>query len=245
MTRNAGASTLELLEGARAYNRWTFDRIRKHLGGRVLEIGCGTGTITAFLLDRELVVGIDVDEAYVRFTRARFRGHPNVVIQKQDLTESIAGLSEYGFDSAVSVNVFEHIQDDETAMRAVFALLRPGGTLTLMVPGHPVLLGGFDRAIGHHRRYTKPELRRKLEASGFTVEAIRRTNPVGALGWLLLIRVLGFRELRGVGLNERLVPLLSALDVVEPPFGLSLVAVGRKPAEETYRRPAESRPEAA
>lgn len=230
VTVNPGASTLELLEGARRYNRWTFDRVRKYLGQRVLEIGCGTGTITAFLLDRQLVVGIDVDEAYVRFTQARYRSHANVIIRRQDLTESIDGLPQHELDSALSVNVFEHIPNDQAAMRAVFALLRPGGTLTLMVPGHPLLLGGFDRHIGHQRRYTKPELRRKLEASGFTVERIRRTNAVGALGWLLMIRLLGFRELHGVGLNERLVPLLSALDAVEPPFGLSLIAVGRKPA---------------
>lgn len=228
MSDDSGALTLDDLADARRYNRWTFDRVRSALGRRVLEIGCGTGTITAYLSDRELVVGIDVVADYVRSTRERFRTSPNVVIKQQDLTQSTAGLREYGFDSALAVNVFEHIGDDEAAMRAVWQLLPPGGTLTLLVPSHPWLLADFDRAIGHYRRYTKRELQRKLERSGFRVERIRRSNPIGALAWLALIRCLGFRRLGGLGINERLVPLFRHLDRVEFPLGLSLIAVGRK-----------------
>ncbi len=229
MSLASGSSTLEVMEGARRYNRWIFNRVRDGLGQRVLEVGCGTGTITSFLTDRELVVGIDVVEGYVRSTAERYQGHPNIVIRRHDLTESIEPLRSYRFDSAVSVNVFEHIADDEGAMKAVYALLEPGGMFTLLVPSHPALLGPFDRDIGHHRRYTKRELRRKLETSGFTVARIRQTNPVGALGWLVNVRLLGLRRLRGTGLFDRLVPVLAVLDLVELPVGLSLIAVARKP----------------
>ena len=230
MNLASGASTLEVMESARRYNRWIYDRIRDSLGQRVLEIGCGTGTITSLMVDRQLVVGVDVVENYVRAASNRFKDRPNVVIRQHDLTESTDALRGYRFDSAVSVNVFEHIANDERAMKAVYALLEPGGTFTLLVPCHPALLGRFDRDIGHHRRYTKPGLRRKLEASGFTVERIRRSNPVGALGWLVNVRLLGLRRLRGTGLFDRLVPAFAALDRVELPLGLSLIAVARKPA---------------
>jgi cyclopropane fatty-acyl-phospholipid synthase-like methyltransferase len=230
MNLASGASTLEVMEGAQRYNRWIYDRVRGGLGQRVLEIGCGTGTITSFMVDRQLVVGVDVVADYVRATSNRFKDRPNVVIRRHDLTESTDALRGYRFDSAVSVNVFEHIANDETAMKAVNALLEPGGTFTLLVPCHPALLGPFDRDIGHHRRYTKHELRRKLEASGFTVERIRRSNPVGALGWLVNVRLLGLRRLRGTGLFDRLVPAFAVLDRVELPLGLSLIAVARKPA---------------
>ena len=166
---------------------------------------------------------------YIRSTSHRFDDRPNIVVRRHDLTESIDALRGYRFDSALSVNVFEHIANDEGAMKAVYALLEPGGTFTLLVPCHPALLGGFDRDIGHHRRYTKRELRRKLEASGFTVERIRRSNPVGALGWLVNVRLLGLRRLRGTGLFDRLVPAFAVLDRVELPLGLSVIAVARKP----------------
>ena len=230
MNLASGASTLEVMESARRYNRWIYDRIRDSLGQRVLEIGCGTGTITSLMVDRQLVVGVDVVENYVRAASNRFKDRPNVVIRQHDLTESTDELRGYRFDSAVSVNVFEHIANDERAMKAVYALLEPGGTFTLLVPCHPALLGRFDRDIGHHRRYTKPGLRGKLEASGFTVERIRRSNPVGALGWLVNVRLLGLRRLRGTALFDRLVPAFAVLDRVELPLGLSLIAVARKPA---------------
>ncbi|TME77079.1 MAG: class I SAM-dependent methyltransferase [Chloroflexi bacterium] len=229
MSLASGASTLEVMEGAHRYNRWIYDRVRGALGQRVLEIGCGTGTITSFMVDRQLVVGIDVVDDYIRSTSHRFDDRPNIVVRRHDLTESIDALRGYRFDSALSVNVFEHIANDEGAMKAVYALLEPGGTFTLLVPCHPALLGGFDRDIGHHRRYTKRELRRKLEASGFTVERIRRSNPVGALGWLVNVRLLGLRRLRGTGLFDRLVPAFAVLDRVELPLGLSVIAVARKP----------------
>ncbi len=229
MSLASGASTLEVMEGAHRYNRWIYDRVRGGLGQRVLEIGCGTGTITSFMVDRQLVVGIDVVDDYIRSTSHRFDDRPNIVVRRHDLTESIDALRGYRFDSALSVNVFEHIANDEGAMKAVYALLEPGGTFTLLVPCHPALLGGFDRDIGHHRRYTKRDLRRKLEASGFTVEGIRRSNPVGALGWLVSVRLLGLRRLRGTGLFDRLVPAFAVLDRVELPLGLSVIAVARKP----------------
>jgi SAM-dependent methyltransferase len=230
MNLASGSSTLEVMEGARRYNRWIYDRVRKALGQRILEIGCGTGTITSFLVERELVVGIDVVDGYVRSTGERYRDRPNIIIRRHDLTESVEPLRGYRFDSALSVNVFEHIANDEAALKAVYALLEPGGSFTVLVPCHPALLGSFDHDIGHHRRYTKGELRRKLEASGFVVERIRRSNPVGALGWLVNARLLGLRRLRGANLFDRLVPALAVLDRVELPFGLSLIAVARKPA---------------
>jgi SAM-dependent methyltransferase len=230
MNETSGSSTLEVMEGAQQYNRWIFDRVQHGLGRRVLEIGCGTGTITSFLVERELVVGIDVVDGYVRSTTKRYRGRRNIIIRRHDLTQSIEPLRGYRFDSALSVNVLEHIADDVAAITAVYRLLEPGGTFTVLVPCHPALLGRFDHDIGHHRRYTKGELRGKLEASGFRVERIRRSNPLGALGWLVNVRLLGQRQLRGTNLFDRLVPALAVLDSVELPLGLSLIAVARKPA---------------
>ncbi len=231
MNLASGSSTLEVMEGTHRYNQWIYDRVRDGLGQRVLEIGCGTGTITSFLVDRQLVVGIDVVDRYIRSTAERYGDRPNIVIRRHDLTESIEPLRGYNFDSAVSVNVFEHIANDEAAIKAVYTLLEPGGRFTVLVPCHPALLGPFDRDIGHHRRYTKSGLRRKLEASGFVVERIRRSNPVGALGWLVNVRLLGQRKLHGAAVFDQLVPALAVLDRVELPLGLSLIATARKPAE--------------
>jgi len=229
LTGTIGARTLEVLENARNYNRWTYERVRGALGQHVLEIGCGTGTITQFLTGRDLVMGIDVDPANVLAAQKRFANTPNVVIRLLDVAISVDELRPYHFDSALSVNVFEHILDDQAALKAVHAVLDPGGTLALLVPAHPFLMSPFDRAIGHHRRYTKRDLRLKLEAAGFRVERLRRSNPTGALGWMVNNVWLRRTELRGIGLYDRLVPVLAAADrVLELPMGLSILASGRK-----------------
>jgi cyclopropane fatty-acyl-phospholipid synthase-like methyltransferase len=226
---DAGARTLEMLEGADRYNRWIFERIRPDFGRRVLEIGCGTGTITQFLVDRDLVVGVDVSPEYVREAAERFRTRANVVIRLHDITESIEELRQYRFDSAVSANVFEHIPDDAKAMAAVYALLELEGTFNLLVPSHPYLMSPFDRSIGHYRRYTMSELRRKLESAGFRVDAIRRSNPIGAIGWAVNNCLLRRRRLGGVAIYDRLVPALSWLDQrLELPVGLSLTVRATK-----------------
>jgi SAM-dependent methyltransferase len=243
--KGAGAPTLETLEGAHRYNAWTYERVREALGNRVLEVGCGTGTITQFLMDRELVVGIDVEPAYVERTRSRFRGQSNVVILVHDLStisspdRLLENLPPHlrgrvgvggGFDSVLSVNVLEHVGDDLAMLMVIHALLDPGGSLTLLVPCHPSLMSPFDRAIGHYRRYTKDELRGKLEAAGFRIERLRISNPVGAIGWFVNNRLLRRKRLRAVGVYDRMVPLLAWVDRwMEPPFGLSLIAIARKP----------------
>jgi SAM-dependent methyltransferase len=225
----AGRRTLELLETARNYNRWLFERVQGAVGSRVLEVGSGTGTITQFMTDRELVVGVEVVEEYVEVARHRVEGHSNVLIRRQDITRSTDGLDGFRFNSAIAINVIEHIEDDLGAMRAVFDLLEPGGCFAMVTPSHPWLMSPFDRAIGHCRRYTKSGLRRQLETAGFVVKGLRRSNPVGALGWMLSNVVLRRTSLFAMQPYDRMVPLFARLDRIEFPVGLSLVAVAQKP----------------
>ena len=63
--QGAGTRTLELLQVAHNYSQWIYERLRPGIGRRVLEIGCGLGTITQMLLDRDLVIGVDVVDEFV------------------------------------------------------------------------------------------------------------------------------------------------------------------------------------
>jgi SAM-dependent methyltransferase len=224
-----GTQTLDTLQGADRYNAWLLGRVSSAIGSRVLEIGSGIGTMTELLPARELLVGVDVVGSFVTALGERFAHRPNTEFLLHDISVSAGGLGRYDFDSAVSFNVFEHIEDDVAAMRNVHHLLRPGGTFGLVVPAHPWLHGRFDDLIGHWRRYTVREMRAKLERAGFTVESAGYSNPVGALGWLVQVRLMGKPQLGATRLFDRMVPVLAALErVARPPFGLSVVAVGRK-----------------
>jgi SAM-dependent methyltransferase len=228
-TDAAGTDTLDQLQGTDAYNEWLFERVASAVGSRVLEVGTGTGTMTRFLLDRELVVGVDVVDRFITELQARYESHSGAVFLRHDISTSADGLERYGFDSAVSFNVLEHVKDDEAALRNVHCVLSPGGTIGLVVPAHPFISGRFDDLIGHRRRYTVRGMAEKLRRAGFTVERAVYSNPVGALGWLVHVKLLGRPRLGGVRLFDSMVPVMAHAErVVTPPFGLSVVAIARK-----------------
>src|SRR3569623_107932 len=81
-----------------------------------------------------------------------------------------------------AVNATEHLPDDLAALRALFALLRPGGTLLLYVPACPRAFGSLDQALGHHRRYTRASLQRVLVQAGLVASRPRYKNRLGLVG---------------------------------------------------------------
>src|SRR5712692_7800296 len=62
----------ERMKSAKRYFLWQSQMAENELGCRVLEVGCGLGNFSDHLRDRELVVGIDVDENCVSRWRQRF-----------------------------------------------------------------------------------------------------------------------------------------------------------------------------
>jgi SAM-dependent methyltransferase len=220
------------MAGARAYNAWLLDRARPYLGRRVLDVGAGLGTVTEMLAQgRELVVALEPDPEFVQLLRERFAAVDNVRVVDADVT-ALGGDSLPGdFDSAVCLNVLEHLPDDVGVLRTLRQQVRPGGRLLLLVPAHPFLFGSLDRALGHERRYSERSLRALLEQAGLAVETLRHVNAVGAIGWLVSARVLKREQIPAASLRvyDLLVPLLRGLDRIELPIGLSLWAVTRRP----------------
>jgi SAM-dependent methyltransferase len=135
-------------------------------GYRVLEVGCGTGNVLRVLDDvcsRGSVVGMDLLPEGLQYARRRTACHlvqgdvqnPPFAVQF-----SLIGL----FD------VLEHLPDDIQILRALHAMLSPGGFLLLTVPAHPSLWSYFDEASRHCRRYTLSELEGKLLQTGYRIE---------------------------------------------------------------------------
>jgi SAM-dependent methyltransferase len=213
---------LDAMADADGYNAWLIERARPWVRGRVLDAGAGIGTHTTRLAGlADALVALEPDPELTPLLRARA---PGVRVVEGD-----AHAVDGSFDTIVCFNVLEHFTDDEGALRRFRELLAPGGTLVAVVPAHPRLYGTLDRAFGHERRYTRDELRAKVEAAGLRVERLRHVNPLRAVGWLLHARLLRRDHLPRVGLSlyDRLVPLLRAADAVPVPVGLSLWVVAK------------------
>ena len=215
----------------RRYDRWIYNRLRPFLGQRVLEVGCGLGNFTPFLLDRELVVATDLSAEYCAAVAARFPGASNLVVIPHDITADLAPLVEYRFDTVICFNVLEHIADDLAVLRNIQRVLVSGGTLVLLVPAIPALYGMLDAGIGHLRRYRRDELICKATDAGFTAETCFYLNFLAIPGWwvsgkLLRLRIAPASQLR---IFDLLVPFCAFLETLRPPpIGLSLVLIARK-----------------
>ena len=100
----------------------------------------------------------------------------------------------------------------------------------LIVPAMRALYGAMDKAIGHFRRYERDALSAKLRRAGFRVEETRYMNAIGVPGWFLNGRLLRRKSVPGLQarLNDLLVPILRLERRLDLPFGMSLLAVGRK-----------------
>ncbi len=223
--------TLRRMEEAANYNAWLLERAMPHLGKRVLDVGAGIGTFSARIADGREIVALEPDPAFVPGLRERFARRPNVEVVAREVAALQPESLPEPFDTVVCFNVLEHIRDDLGTMRHLYGLIRPGGSLLVLVPAHPVAFGSLDVILGHERRYRRRVLAERLRAAGFETPTVRYVNPVGAVGWLVASRVLRRKQIPAAPLRlfDGLVPLLRLLDRVPAPFGLSLWAVARVP----------------
>src|SRR5262245_54155495 len=114
------ADDLETMSLAVRYQRHVFSLARPHLGQRVLEVGCGIGTMSRQILDTRAdlqLVCIEPNANCARLAQEALRGEERVTIRMAHLEEcSRADLQRPRFDTVVCVNVLEHIEDDVRAL---------------------------------------------------------------------------------------------------------------------------------
>ena len=174
----------ERMRAAQKYFLWQARLAEAELGKRVLEVGCGMGNFSDHLHDRELVVGIDVDENCVARWKERFqnRQHYTGFVLNAESPEFIE-LKKYQLDTVVCLNVLEHIEDHGLVLKQMWEVLPKGGRVVLIVPAFEALYGEIDRRLGHHRRYTKRLLSTLSRTAGFQVRRLRYMNVTGFFGW--------------------------------------------------------------
>jgi 2-polyprenyl-3-methyl-5-hydroxy-6-metoxy-1,4-benzoquinol methylase len=240
LTRNIyvdrGAHILNSLSGMNRFNRWMAQTVvMPYMGARVMELGAGIGNMTQHLSrGRRSYMATDIDEEHLARMRVRFRGRPNLTIRKVDLTvvEDFTDLRGKA-DTVVCLNVVEHVKDDLLALRNIHSALSPGGRAIILVPQDQSVYGTLDEVLGHFRRYSRAELKSRMEAAGFEVEQVFEFNRVTRPGWWWNGRVLRRRTFGRIQLKvfDAMVPLWRRLDNLIPWKGVSVIAVGRVPKQ--------------
>ncbi|HYJ85704.1 MAG TPA: bifunctional glycosyltransferase/class I SAM-dependent methyltransferase [Pyrinomonadaceae bacterium] len=226
-----GSHILSELERARRFNLWMGDVLRPYVGDRVLEIGAGIGTLTNQFIPRELYVASDINPHYLHYLRSYSFGKPYLRVLKIDAGEAcdFSGL-EQKFDTALMINVLEHVPDEKLALRNLWQSLEPGGRAVILVPQHPSLYGTLDEALEHRERYTEPRLKEALVSGGFRVEEVFDFNRVSVPGWWFNGKILRRKRFSRLQLKivNNSIPILRRLERMWPWGGLSLIGIGVK-----------------
>lgn len=137
-------------------------------GASVLDLGCGTGLLLAWLSSRPglRVAGVDASETQVSIARTAL---PHLAIECSD---GLAYLEEHGatFDAVFCLDVLEHLDDDVLLdwVEAARQALKPGGFFVCRAPNAANLTATYSRYMDltHQRCFTAGSLVQLLELGG-------------------------------------------------------------------------------
>ncbi|MDB5096327.1 MAG: hypothetical protein JWM80_748 [Cyanobacteria bacterium RYN_339] len=207
-------------------------------GGKVLDVGCGTGFFIENLGPGFEAWGLDASPLAVSMCRERGLSR----VFEGSATE-LAAVADERFDAVFMFDVLEHLDDDLGALERAKTLLKPGGLIIVTVPAFEFLWSKHDDITQHKRRYVRAQLADLFGRA--RLETLKLTYFNSYLFPIAAVRRLGRRLTRtddGVEFDVPAKPLNDFLGRVFRsetarvlaagpegafPVGLSLLAVGR------------------
>jgi SAM-dependent methyltransferase len=208
---------------------------------RLLDCGCGTGANLDLLGRFGRAYGFDLSETGLRI------GHEAGRTRLARATVTAAPFPTASFDIVTSFDVLYSLADldEQTAIAELYRLLKPGGFAIVNVAAMRVLRGDHSVLSREVRRYSRTDLRARMERGGFLVQRLTYTNatlfPALAIARLMQRRR-GLRSENEADAEISVPPgpinavmtgvmRLEALwlRAFDAPFGSSLLCLARKP----------------
>lgn len=204
---------------------------------KILNIGCGTGANFKILKKFGKVTGIDSSEEALKFCHKQ--EFNNVRLGKAERLD----FKNESFDLITVLDVLEHLNDDQKALREFYRVLKKGGQVLITVPAYRFLWSEHDEALHHRRRYMASDLHIRLNNAGFQV--LRRSYCIS----FAFPAILAYKLFRGLFpkspdkpktsyiilpkvINNFLILLLKLeaflLKHIDFPIGTSIISLARK-----------------
>lgn len=149
---------LALFSEAHNWKRYIANKLRPHLGQRVLEVGAGLGATTQTLCTGREALWVSLEPDDKLFSQLKNKAEnkqlpPSCQIVQGTLQTLSATIGN--FDTILYVDVLEHIEDVSKELEHANSRLTENGRVIALCPAHPWLYTPFDAAIGHFRRYNR------------------------------------------------------------------------------------------
>lgn len=198
------------------YSRDVVSMLRSSVGSAdlVLEFGAGIGTLAQIWQSATGVKPecLEIDPLLRQ-----------VLMQRGFVSHESVDLIDKKYDGIYSSNVLEHIEDDVSVLKKLNSLLCSEAKIAIYVPAFMCIYSELDAHVGHYRRYSKKELFKKLENSGFDVVTCEYVDSVGFLAWLTT-RIRGYNPKKRLGSSNE----LKIYDTYIYPFSRLLDRMGFK-----------------
>lgn len=230
-TTYSGRDNLEAMKQATRYNDFLIKLIRDNsFGSRALDHGAGAGTFAVPINDGEMnVLCMEPDDGL----------RAELAQSGLDVAASLDDIADSSVDFAYTLNVLEHIEDDDKAIIDLYRCLKPGGRLLVYVPAFQILYSQMDDHVGHFRRYRRKPLVHLLQTVGFDVNKARYVDSLGFLA-TLVYKLVGDRSGRvssgSVAFYDSVIfPLSRIIDFLGfGSFGKNLAVVATKTTQATH-----------
>jgi len=145
-----------------AEHRARYEMARDYIaGGRVLDLGCGTGYGSGILLEKAMeVVGIDLSDEAIEYANEKYKSQ-GLEFLAGDVTN--LQFENDSFDAVVCFEVVEHIENAGTLLDEVSRVIKDEGLFIVSTPNGAVIVSSRPNPY-HFREYNVGEFTKLLES---------------------------------------------------------------------------------
>jgi SAM-dependent methyltransferase len=192
-----------------------------------IDFGAGIGTLSEILIIKFGIspICVEIDAENIKYLDDRN-------LQNFKDIDDVKG----GIDLVFSSNVLEHIKDDVSVLQSIKDKLNSNGYLYLYLPANMLLWSELDVIVGHYRRYSRSEIKRKLRSVGFEIKSVNYSDSIGFFASLMM-KLVGYDRDKGIGspaslkiYDRYILPFSKFFDAIglKLLFGKNIVVVAKK-----------------
>jgi len=201
------------------------DYVLEEMPNRVLDVGCSSGNISSFLVNKRVkVFGADI--VLDNLCKARDKGINPIMC---DLSKGLP-YRDQAFDCIVAGEIIEHIIDTDYFLEEINRVLVSKGVLVITTPNlanlenrlriligrYPIFVDYTSRGDNHVRVYTGRALKKQLKERGFCI-----IENIGSF-----VPFISYSNLKKI--NACLMPALSVIGSLFPSLAIHTIIKARK-----------------